>query len=191
MTLEEEIEKREQKKKDGIEFLIYIAALVFISFLIVTYVGQRTVVSGTSMNNTLNDGDNLIIDKISYKFRDPKRFEIVVFPDPTNNESFFIKRIIGLPGEEVFIDKSGRIYINNIPLEEHYGNDIIDHAGRAEKTIKLGEDEYFVLGDNRNNSCDSRMKEVGNIKRENLIGRAWIRLYPFSDIKNLEPESDD
>jgi signal peptidase I len=187
MTFEEELEKREQKKKDGIEFLIYVAALVFISFLIVTYVGQRTIVSGDSMNNTLSDGDNLIIDKITYKFRDPKRFEIVVFPDPTHKDTFFIKRIIGLPGEEVFIDKSGRIYINNIPLQENYGKDVIKDPGRADSTVKLGDDEYFVLGDNRNNSLDSRFDDVGNIKKDDLIGRAWIRLYPFSDMKKLLP----
>ncbi|MCR4781159.1 MAG: signal peptidase I [Lachnospiraceae bacterium] len=188
MTFEEEFEKRDQRKKDGIEFLVYIAVLVLISFLVVTFIGQRTVVSGASMNNTLYDKDNLIIDKISYKFHDPKRFDVVVFPDPADKKTYFIKRIIGLPGEEVYIDPYGKIYINGALLEENYGKDTIIDPGRAANGVVLGKDEYFVMGDNRNNSLDSRFDEVGNIHKKDFVGRAWLKIYPFSDAKSLIPK---
>jgi signal peptidase I len=190
MTIEEELEKRERNKRDGIELILYIVCLVAISFLIVTFVGQRTVVNGSSMNNTLHDGDNLIIDKISYRFTDPKRFDIVVFPSPEDEDTYYIKRIIGLPGEEVFIDTDGSIYIDGEKLEENYGKDVIMDPGRAGSTVLLGDDEYFVMGDNRNNSKDSRFDDVGNIHRKDFIGRAWLLIYPFNKFECLLPNRD-
>lgn len=190
MTIEEELEKREKNKKDGIELLLYIVCLVALSFFIVTFIGQRTVVNGSSMNNTLHDGDSLIIDKISYRFSDPKRFDIVVFPSPEDDDTYYIKRIIGLPGEEVFIDTDGSIYINGEKLKENYGKDTILDAGRAGNTVVLGKDEYFVMGDNRNNSLDSRFDVVGNIHKKDFIGRAWLLIYPFNQFKNLIPDRD-
>ena len=188
MTIEEEIEKRENKKRDGIQLILYISLLVLISFFIVKFVGQRTVVSGESMEATLNDGDNLIIDKICYRISDQKRFEVVVFPNPMDKSVYFIKRIIGLPGETVKIDGDGKIYINGSVLHENYGREVINNPGRAAETITLGKDEYFVMGDNRNNSLDSRFEEVGNIHRDDFIGRAWVRIYPFGKFKDLLPD---
>ena len=133
------------------------------------------------MSPTLSDGDNLIVDKITYRFSDPKRFDVVVFPYQHAKRTYYIKRIIGLPGEEVLIDTEGNIYINGQILEEDYGAEVILNQGRADIPIKLGDDEYFVLGDNRNNSSDSRDFMVGNIKRKDLIGRAFMRIYPFKD----------
>ncbi|MBR1854372.1 MAG: signal peptidase I, partial [Lachnospiraceae bacterium] len=94
----------------------------------------------------------------------------------------YIKRIIGLPGETVQIDQDGSIYIDGERLEESYGREMIDpqHLGRAAEPIQLGEDEYFVMGDNRNNSTDSRSTSVGNIHRNELIGKAWVRIWPFA-----------
>ena len=161
--------------------VLYFAAVFLLAFLIVTFVGQRTVVEGSSMSPTLSDGDNLIVDKITYRFSDPKRFDVVVFPYQHAKRTYYIKRIIGLPGEEVFIDTEGNIYINGQILEEGYGAEVILNQGRADIPIKLGDDEYFVLGDNRNNSSDSRDFMVGNIKRKDLIGRAFMRIYPFKD----------
>ena len=131
------------------------------------------------MENTLSDGDNLIVDKITYRFKEPQRFDIIVFPVDYVTETYYIKRIIGLPGETVCIDKEGNIYINDEILEESYGRAVIENPGRAEEGITLGEDEYFVLGDNRNDSVDSRDERVGNIKKENIVGRAWIRIWPL------------
>ena len=91
-----------------------------------------------------------------------------------------IKRIIGLPGETVQIDENGNIYINGELLEENYGAETIQNPGRAANPITLGDDEYFVMGDNRNNSKDSRSEEVGNVKRSQIIGRAWLRIWPLN-----------
>ena len=133
------------------------------------------------MQTTLSDGDNLITDKITYRFRDPKRFDIVVFPFKENTSKLLIKRIIGMPGETVQI-KNGKVYINGYELQENYGIAVMNDAGLASEPILLGEDEYFVLGDNRNNSQDSRFSSVGNVSRSDLIGRAWVRLWPLDKI---------
>ena len=141
------------------------------------------------MLNTLHDKDNLIIDKVSYRFRDPERYEIIVFPYRYAEETFYIKRIIGLPGETVQI-KDGYVYINEQKLGETFGREVIrvDRYGQAAEPITLGEDEYFVLGDNRNESADSRETSVGILKREDLIGRAWIRIWPLDSFGALTNE---
>lgn len=181
--------------------ILYIVIILLITYLIVAFVGQRTEVNGDSMVPTLENGDQLITDKLTYHFKDPERFDIIVFPyNPEegedesaldkfretlgfkkSSETYFIKRIIGLPGETVWIDETdGTIYIDGKPLDENYGNSVMTFAGTASTPITLGDDEYFVLGDNRAISKDSRYPDVGNIKRENIAGRAWLRLYPFS-----------
>lgn len=166
------------------EWVPYIVIALLLSFVITRYVGQRTRVDGESMKNTLDDADQLITDKISYRFTDPERFDIVVFPNPQSEKKLFffqehyIKRIIGLPGETIQI-QDGNIYINGEILEEDYGRATIINPGTAEVPIKLGDDEYFVMGDNRNNSTDSRFERVGPIKRKDLLGKAWVRIYPF------------
>lgn len=164
-----------------LSFLLYVAVVVGITFLIIHYVGQRTYVSGSSMENTLSDGDNLIVDKITYRFSDPKRYDIIVFPYQYEDNTYFIKRIIGLPGEMVQI-VDGTIYINGEVLDESYGREVMKNSGMAADPITLGDDEYFVLGDNRNDSTDSRDPSVGKIKRNQIIGRAWVRIWPLSKI---------
>ncbi len=166
-------------KKEILSWVFYIAFVLVLTWVIITFVGQRTRVDGRSMMNTLHDGDNLIVEKLSYRFSDPKRFDIIVFP-PTGKKEYYIKRIIGLPGETVQIDENGNIYINGELLEENYGAETIQNPGRAVNPITLGDDEYFVMGDNRNNSKDSRSEEVGNVKRSQIIGRAWLRIWPLN-----------
>ncbi len=186
-------EKRSRQKKQGLVFreimgwLVYVLIVIGATFLIVTYVGQRTKVSGPSMETTLHNGDNLIVDKLSYRFRDPERFDIIVFPYQHAEDTFYIKRIIGLPGDTVQII-DGYVYLNGELLEEDiYGAEVIDSTkyGIAEEPVVLGADEYFVLGDNRNHSSDSRDPSVGVLKRDQLIGRAWIRIWPLSDFEVL------
>ena len=181
----------EKEKKNGeqtspaheiLSLLLYIVVVFGICFLIITFVGQRSKVSGSSMEPTLSDGDNLIVDKISYRIHDPQRFDIIIFPYQYQENTYYIKRIIGLPGEMVYINDAGEIYINGKLLEEDYGLDTIQNPGLASEPITLGEDEYFVMGDNRNNSTDSRFASVGEIKRQNIIGKAWVRIYPFNKI---------
>lgn len=165
--------------KEILSTSLYLLVVLCLTYLVITYVGQRTQVIGSSMETTLSNDDNLIVDKISYRFREPKRFDIIVFPYEYADETYYIKRVIGLPGESVRIDTSGQIYINDSVLEESYGKEVIKEPGRAFETITLGEDEYFVMGDNRNNSSDSRDPSVGNIHRNKIIGRAFIRIWPL------------
>jgi len=165
--------------REVLSFILYVAVVVGITFLIIHFVGQRTYVSGSSMENTLSDGDNLIVDKLTYRFSDPKRFDIIVFPYKYEEKTYFIKRIIGLPGETIQVT-DGKIYINGEVLNESYGREVLKSGGIAETPITLGDDEYFVMGDNRNDSMDSRDPSVGVLHKSDLVGRAWIRIWPLS-----------
>ena len=173
--------------KELLVWLLVIAVGVVASYLVVTFVGQRTQVSGESMETTLSDGDHLIVDKISYRFNDPQRYDIIVFPYRLEKNTYYIKRIIGLPGETVQI-VNGYVYINGVQLDEHYGNEVMEEAGLAAEPITLGADEYFVLGDNRNNSQDSSAANVGVIHRDEILGRAWVRIWPISDFGVIKHE---
>ncbi len=187
-TVRDENAKDEKKldlKKEILSWVFYIGFVLVLTYLILHFVGQRTVVDGRSMLPNLHDRDNLIVEKLSYRFGDPERFDIIVFP-PYGTKEYYIKRIIGLPGETVQIDLEGNIYINGEVLEEDYGLETIQNPGRAIEPVQLGEDEYFVLGDNRNNSVDSRAEKVGNVKRDTIVGRAWLRIWPLGDIGFLK-----
>ncbi len=168
--------------KELLSTSFYLLVVLCLTYLVITFVGQRTQVIGSSMESTLSNGDNLIVDKITYRFRDPKRFDIIVFPYQYKEKTYYIKRIIGLPGETVQIDGEGNIYINGEILKESYGREIIKDPGQAANLITLGENEYFVLGDNRNNSSDSREPSVGIIHKKDIIGRAWVRIWPFDKV---------
>ena len=168
-------------------WIAYILIIVGLTYLIITFVGQRTMVSGSSMETTLSNGDQLIVDKISYRFTEPKRYDIVVFPYQYEENTYYIKRIIGLPGETVQI-ADGYVYIDGERLDEHYGNAVMEEAGLAADPIELGEDEYFVLGDNRNNSQDSRAANVGVIHRRDILGRAWLRIWPLDKFGMIRHE---
>lgn len=176
--------RREEKEvsflQEILHMSVYLLVVLVVTYLIIHFVGQRTIVNGVSMETTLYHNDNLIVDKISYRIGDPERFDVVVFPFA--DDKFFIKRVIGLPGETVQIDEDGNIYINGEMISEHYGYETLIDPGRAINPVELGEDEYFLMGDNRNNSMDSRDERVGNVHRSQLIGKAWLRLYPFDKI---------
>lgn len=173
------------KKKYRYEMLIYVIVVILAVILVPRYIVQRTVVDGESMMNTLNNGDNLIVEKISYKFSDPDRFDIVVFyPFGKKAKEYYIKRVIGLPGEHVCI-KDSTIYIDGEVLEENYGKDLVRYAGIAENGITLGEDEYFLMGDNRLESFDSRYPEIGPVSKDKIAGRAVLRIYPFKQFGSL------
>ena len=184
--------KKSEKKPDEVNIvndllwlIVYIGIVILICFCIIKFVGCRSRVDGSSMNPTLTDGDNLWVDKLSYTFGDPKRFDIIIF-NPNGDENItYVKRIIGLPGETVSMDLDGKIYINGQLLNENYAlketffpTSIGILSGGNE--IVLGDDEYFVLGDNRNNSMDSRRADPGNVKREYIVGKVVLRIYPFS-----------
>lgn len=149
---------------------------VLIAFVFVYSVGLKTSVIGASMEPCLYNGQNVLINKINYSFGSPKRGDVIVFlPNGNENTHYYIKRVIGLPGETVTISE-GRIYLDGYFYEEDDSYDTIEDGGIAEKGITLGDEEYFVLGDNRNNSEDSRSANVGAVKEDTIAGKAWFKL---------------
>jgi signal peptidase I len=171
--------------REIILWALQIAAVIFLAYFIVYYTVEKTDMVGVSMEETLYDGDSIIINKFSYRFRDPRRFEVIVFKQSGKEHSYYnIKRIIGLPGETVQI-KDAKIYINGEVIEEPMNAEPMINFGLAEEEISLEENEYFVLGDNRNNSEDSRFASIGTIRREEIIGKAFLRLSPFNFVDKL------
>ncbi len=167
-------------------FFSLIFMVAFVLFFL-TCVGQRVAVDGLSMEDTLHNKDQLIVDCFTYRFmRDPKRFEIVVFRLKDRPGTFYVKRVIGLPGETIQI-KESRIYINGEVIEDPYATQTYFPSGSAVSSITLGPDEYFVMGDNRQNSIDSRY-EVGPVNRGQFVGRAIYRIFPFANRTNLIPK---
>lgn len=157
-------------------FISFLICILLISNLFVYYVAQIAKVSGASMESNFYDGERLLVDKLSYKIKEVKRFDVVIFPSPVEKNKNYIKRVIGLPGETVFINTNGDIYINGKILEEKYGKETIflDNRGICTKEIKLKENEYFVLGDNRNHSMDSRV--FGPVFKNELTGKVIMKL---------------
>lgn len=177
----EDLNKTKYGAKGLIHDLIFYAVLIFICvYVLPNFVIQRTIVDGSSMADTLMNGEHLYVEKLSYRFDALDRFDIIVFyPYGRDNEEYYVKRIIGLPGEKVQVIGSD-IYINDEILNEDYGAEKIRDPGRAIEPITLGDDEYFVMGDNRNISKDSRSEEVGNVKKDNIGGRVVLRIKPLS-----------
>ena len=167
---------------------VCICLTFFLTWSVAEFVGQRTEVEGMSMSPTLKDKENLILDKISYRFRAPERYEIVVVPPNYKENTYYIKRVIGLPGETVQI-RDGDVYIDGMRLEEDGAYGKIKDPGLAAEPFLLGEEEYFVLGDNRNDSIDSREPEVGAVRREDILGRAFFRLWPLSEFGFLSKKA--
>lgn len=179
-------EKKVDYKKEVLETVIYFAILFLVVLLIHTFLGEQVKVRGSSMESTLQNDNRLFLEKVTYHLGDPERFDIVVFqPRNAGKNVFYIKRIIGLPNETIQIIDS-KIYINGEVLEESYGNNPIESAGIASEPIVLLEDEYFVLGDNRNNSSDSRNPSVGVVNVDSIEGRAWVRIWPFNEFGILK-----
>lgn len=165
------------------EAIICVALAFIIATLMNTYIGTHTRVDGNSMESTLQDKDFLLIDKFSYLIGEPKRYDIIVFQHDEENN--YIKRVIGLPGETVQII-DGTVFINGSILNDKFGSEKINDSGLAQDAITLGEDEYFVLGDNRNHSNDSRFAVVGNINKSLIEGKAVYRILPLEKFGKIE-----
>ena len=149
------------------------------AFVFVWYFGKKINNNGDSMKPILESGDEVLVNRIIYDATAPRRGDIIVFrPNGDQHSYFYIKRIIGLPGETVEI-KEGVIYINDEIYEENYTTSQLTEAGIAEKPIQLAGDEYFVLGDNRGNSEDSRMADIGNVKASEIEGKVWFVTSPY------------
>ena len=198
MNVEDSVSAIDKKKKIKgyiLEGMLYVALFLVCVFVIPNYVVQRAKVSGPSMMNTLQDEDNVLVSKISYEVHDPERFDIVVFypykgreeykNDKEKQKEHFVKRVIGLPGETIQIIGSD-IYINGEKLDEHYGKDPITDGGIANEPITLGEDEYFLMGDNRAVSFDSRYEEIGPIHKDAIDGKAVLRIWPLKTFGKID-----
>ena len=157
-------------------YVFWTVAMALLAFVFIYCFGIRTSVVGVSMQPTLYHGEEILIDRFSYFFSAPKSGDVVVFlPNGNENTHYYVKRVIGVPGDTVLIE-NGIIYVNEEFYEDKSLYDKIEDGGIAETGIVLDEDEFFVLGDNRNNSEDSRSSNIGVVRREYIIGKAWMHL---------------
>lgn len=154
-----------------------VVALAFAWFCL-NFFGTQITINGQSMQPLLNSGDVVLMNRLSYDFGKPKRMDVVVFEREDKKTN--VKRVIGIPGDVVQI-KEGRVYVNGEVIDdEKLGS--VALAGLAENPVELGDKEYFLLGDNRDSSEDSRFANVGNVKEEQILGKVWLRLFPLIDI---------
>ncbi|MBP9997323.1 MAG: signal peptidase I [Lachnospiraceae bacterium] len=150
-----------------------VAAIGLAAFLIYN-LGMKTSVIGSSMETSLYNGQTIFISRLSYLFKKPKAGDVVVFlPNGNHNTHYYVKRVVAVPGDKVVI-RGGELYVNDEPEMGEY--DKIADAGIADTPLTLGSDEYFVLGDNRNNGEDSRSGNIGPVKKNLIEGRAWFKL---------------
>lgn len=162
--------------KDIFELIVGGFIAIFLAFVIVFSVGMRTSVIGDSMEPVLYNGQEILMNRVLYRLSMPKRGDVIVFlPNGNQNSHYYVKRVVGLPGETIQI-KDGSVYINGVLLEEDDSFDKMAEAGIAGNELLLASDEFFVLGDNRNSSEDSRSGNVGAVKRDNIIGKAWFHM---------------
>lgn len=162
--------------KDIFELIVGGLIAVFLAFVIVFSVGMRTSVIGDSMEPVLYNGQEILMNRVLYRLSMPKRGDVIVFlPNGNQNSHYYVKRVVGLPGETIQI-KDGSVYINGVLLDEDDSFDKMAEAGIAENELLLSSDEFFVLGDNRNSSEDSRSGNVGAVKRDTIIGKAWFHM---------------
>ncbi len=162
-------------------WILEIALVIALAYGLVQAFGRQVSTVGDSMKPELNNGDVVLVNRLSYTVFSPKRGDVIVFkPQGNENNHYYIKRVIGLPGETVQILENA-IYIDGEKLDEKYETTDVTYVGLAGDPITLGSDEYFVLGDDRQNSEDSRDTDVGNVKRSYIYGKAWFVLSPLSD----------
>lgn len=177
-----------QKKKVNMalvkEVLIWSIEIVMAVALAVTFVyfiGMRTSVVGQSMAETLNGGDTILVNRFVYKVTNPKPDDIIVFlPNGNEKSHYYVKRVVAVPGDTVYIE-NGILFVNGEQYKDEIEVSSMEDAGLAAEEITLGTDEFFVLGDNRNNSEDSRYANIGNIKKEYIIGKAWFCVAPWGE----------
>ena len=171
--------KRKKVSSDAVRevgnYIFGIIVAVSTAFFLVYSFGMRTSVIGVSMENNLYNGQTIFVNQIAYLLFPPDAGDVVVFlPNGNINTHYYIKRVVGVPGDTVEF-KDGRLYVNGV-LEEDAGYDKVADPGIAEEPIRIGVDEFFVLGDNRNNSEDSRSGNIGLVKRNQIIGKAWLHM---------------
>ena len=174
---ESALEKKKSEKKGASMFRELLETVVsagIIAFVIITFIGQVTVVKGASMEDTLFNRERLICNKISYRFTEPQHGDIVIFKPPIDQNHNYIKRVIAIEGDKIKIIE-GTVYLNGEKLEEDY---LMHHSYETIPEITVPQNAYFVLGDNRSNSSDSRF--WGFVPRKNIIGKASVVFWPIA-----------
>ena len=171
--------------KDIFEMIVGSMIVIFLAFVIVFSVGMKTSVVGDSMEPRLYNGQEILMNRVVYRLSSPKRGDVVVFlPNGNQNSHYYVKRVVGLPGETIQI-LDGNVYVDGIPLDEDETFDKMIDAGIAENELKLAVDEFFVLGDNRNSSEDSRSGNIGAVRKDNIVGKAWFKMATERELMGL------
>lgn len=161
--------------KEILSWIFWIFASVLLAVVTVFCIGMKTSVIGSSMEPSLYNGQEIFLNRLIYKVASPRAGDVVVFlPNGNEKSHYYVKRVVGVPGDKLYI-KSGMLYVNGEVVEEYF-NDRIAEPGILENEVTLGEDEYFVIGDNCNSSEDSRSANVGTVRKSYIIGKAWMKL---------------
>ncbi|BAS26032.1 signal peptidase I [Limnochorda pilosa] len=165
------------------EFVRAATGALILAFVIMTFVARAFTVEGPSMLPTLHTGERLVVERVTYLFRPPRRGEVVVFRYPLDPREYFVKRVVGIPGDRVAV-RAGYLWVNGQKLEEQY---VSARPLRSFPEVQVPEGRYFVMGDNRNNSEDSRDPRVGFVPKELIVGRAIWRYWPIQSLAVLTP----
>ena len=184
--------RRQRKKinlplvREVLSWIVELVVVIGLAYVLVSFFGIRTNVVGQAMEQTLENDDDILVNKFAYIISKPKQGDVIVFlPNGNKKSHYYVRRVVAVPGDTVQI-KDGALYVNDELYKESTDVASMEDAGIASDAVKLEKDEYFVLGDNRNNSEDSRYANLGNVKRDYIIGKAWFRfsgLGSFGTIK--------
>ena len=184
--------RRQRKKinlplvREVLSWIVELVVVIGLAYVLVSFFGIRTNVVGQAMEQTLENDDDILVNKFAYIISKPKQGDVIVFlPNGNKKSHYYVRRVVAVPGDTVQI-KDGALYVNDELYKESTDVASMEDAGIASGAVKLEKDEYFVLGDNRNNSEDSRYANIGNVKRDYIIGKAWFRfsgLGSFGTIK--------
>ena len=184
--------RRQRKKinlplvREVLSWIVELVVVIGLAYVLVSFFGIRTNVVGQTMEQTLENDDDILVNKFAYIISKPKQGDVIVFlPNGNKKSHYYVRRVVAVPGDTVQI-KDGALYVNDELYKESTDVASMEDAGIASDAVKLEKDEYFVLGDNRNNSEDSRYANIGNVKRDYIIGKAWFRfsgLGSFGTIK--------
>ena len=168
--------------KEIVGWVVECAIVIAIAYTLVSFFGFRTSVVGNAMLNTLDNEEQIFVNRFVYMVRGPKQGDVVVFlPNGNEKSHYYVRRVIAGPGDTIKIN-DGAVYVNGKRYSEKTTVAAIEDPGVAEDELKLGDNEYFVLGDNRNNSEDSRMANIGNIKKDYIVGKAWFHFHNITDM---------
>ncbi|MEE1216964.1 MAG: signal peptidase I [Agathobacter sp.] len=184
--------RRQRKKinlplvREVLSWIVEIVVVIGLAYVLVSFFGIRTNVVGQAMEQTLENDDDILVNKFAYIISKPKQGDVIVFlPNGNKKSHYYVRRVVAVPGDTVQI-KDGALYVNDELYKESTDVASMEDAGIASDAIKLEKDEYFVLGDNRNNSEDSRYANIGNVKRDYIIGKAWFRFSGFGSFGTIK-----